>query len=99
MSAPASRRVRRERWLAGAAIALLMCGSSVVWVARLSWQQRDLDRRLSALQAEERRLRDERDRLQHDTTYVENRIRTTFKWARRGEYVIPLSDQRASSPR
>jgi cell division protein FtsB len=56
----------------------------------MSWEQRRLDRQLAALAEERERLQIEQQRLQTDSTYVEGRIRSTFKVARPGEIVIPL---------
>ena len=91
MAAAASRSVKRDAWLGAAAVvAALVFGPGLAHLARLAWMERQLNRRLAQLHAEEARLRDERDRLQHDPTYFEGLIRTTFKWAKPGEYVIPL---------
>jgi cell division protein FtsB len=71
----------------------MLFGPSLVSSARLAWIERRLDRRLSALRAEEERLTRERERLHADPAYVEGLIRTTFKWAKPGEYVIPLDTE------
>ena len=56
----------------------------------LSRQERQLDRQLEVLRAERERLTAEEQRFQTDPGYVEGLIRSTFKHARRDEYVIPL---------
>jgi cell division protein FtsB len=59
-------------------------------VLRLSVQRHRLDRRLAELDARHEALLQEQTRLESDPTYVEGLIRSTFKWAKPGEYVIPL---------
>ncbi len=80
----------RARWALGAGLValLVLFGPGLLALARLSIAQHRLDRRLAQLDAEYERLARERDRLQHDPTYVEGLIRSTFHWARKGEYVI-----------
>ena len=81
---------RTAWWLGGGLIGLLVFGPSLFEMARISLMQRRLDRRLSQLSAEHERLTREQERLQHDPTYVEGLIRSTFKWSQPGELVIPL---------
>jgi len=80
-------RHRRAR-----AMALLVCalvfGHGGYQLARLSVTQWRLSRRLAALTAEREALQHEQQRLQSDPTYVEGLIRSTFKVAKPGEYVI-----------
>ena len=80
------------RWLLGAGVlGLLLFGPGMAELLRLSITQRRLDRQLAALAAERERLQQEQKRLETDEAYVEGLIRTTFKWAKSGEYVVPLS--------
>jgi cell division protein FtsB len=86
------RRLRRRTLgvvVLGAA-ALAVFGPGLAELVRLSVARRRLEQRLSRLGAEHERLVREQTRLTDDAAYVEDRIRSTFKWARKGEYVIPL---------
>jgi len=86
---------QRTHWLvAGGLAAALLFGPDLYYYGRLSVLQRRLDRRLAVLSAEHERLTQEQARLQSDPTYVEGLIRSTFKWARPGEYVVPLEPSR-----
>ena len=49
------------------------------------------------LKAQHERLSAEQARLASDPTYVEGLIRTTFKVAQPGEYVVPLEDPKKTS--
>ena len=83
---------KRTRWIVGlvGVLAVVLIGpASVDWI-RLSLRQRQIDRQLEALKQERARLLAQQARLQTDPTYVEGLIRSTFKQARRGEYVIPM---------
>ena len=73
-----------------AVLGLLVFGPGTYQWVRLSWTQWRLDRQLSVLAAEQDRLTRARGRLQSDPAHVEGLIRSTFKWAKPGEYVIPL---------
>ncbi len=85
----------QRRWLTGLGLAaVLLFGPGLYYYIRLSVLQWRLDRRLAALSAERERLTQEQARLQSDATYVEGLIRSTFKWARPGEYVVPLEPSR-----
>jgi cell division protein FtsB len=64
-------------------------------MARLSWEQRRLDRQLAQLKAAHAQLTAEETRLRTDPAYVEGLIRTTFKYAKPGEFVIPLDGDSA----
>ena len=70
--------------------ALVLFGPNLFRLARLSFEQRQLDRRLAELAVERDQLNQEQKRLQSDPTYVEGLIRSTFKVSGAGEYVIPL---------
>ena len=81
----------RTRWVSGLALAAaILFGPGLYEYVRLSVLQWRLDRRLAVLSAEHDRLTKEHARLQSDATYVEGLIRSTFKWSRPGEYVVPL---------
>ena len=83
---------RWRSWLFGAGLAgLALFGPGLYDLVRQSVAQRRLQRQLAALAAEEDRLKQEQDRLEHDPAYVEGLIRTTFKWAQSGEVVVPLT--------
>ena len=87
--------VRRTRWIGTLALAAaILFGPGLYYYVRLSLLQWRLDRQLTALSAEHSRLAAEQARLQSDATYVEGLIRSTFKWARPGEYVVPLDSSR-----
>ena len=82
---------RRPRWIVPASLAaLVVFGPGTYQLVRLSLIQWRLDRRLAELSADQARLREEQAKLQSDPTYVEGLIRSTFKLAQPGEYVIPL---------
>ena len=83
-----AQRPRGISWAIGAG--LLLFGPGLVAMARLSWEQRRLDRQLAQLKAAHARLAAEETRLRTDPAYVEGLIRTTFKYAKPGEFVIPL---------
>jgi len=73
-------------------LGLMVFGPGMVHLARLCLMQRKLDRRLAALSARQDRLKQEQERLQSDPTYLEGLVRSTFKVAKPGEYVIPLDE-------
>ena len=79
-----------RRLLGAALIGLVLFGPGLCDWARMSLMQRRLDRRLAALTAERERLTREQERLASDPGYVEGLIRSTFKVAQSGEYVIRL---------
>ena len=84
-------RWKRRMWVTGISVlAAAVFGPGLVQLARLSWEQRRLDRRLAQLSAQRAQLAQEEQRLQTDPTYVEGLIRSTFKVAKPGELVIPL---------
>ena len=88
----------RTRWLLGAVLAgAVLFGPGLTALTRLSFEQRRLDRQLAALTVRQEQLAKEQARLEQDEAYVEGLIRTTFKLAQPGEYVIPLGS--ASSRR
>ena len=82
---------KRNRWLISIGVlALLLFGPGIYEYLRLSMMQRKLDRRLADLASEGERLTQEEERLRSDPAYVEGLIRSTFKLAQPGEYVIPI---------
>ena len=87
-------RLRQRRYmqmrLAVVLLALAVFGPGAYQWVRLSLEQRQLDRQLAALTAEQERLTKEQARLESDPAYVEGLIRSTFKLSRPGEYVVPL---------
>ena len=92
----------RVRWaLPLGLVGLLVFGPGMVQLAHLSLIQRTLDRRLADLSSRQDQLTHEQQRLQSDPTYLEGLIRSTFKVAKPGEIVIPVTDdhQVTRSPR
>ncbi len=91
---------KRTRWIVGLSLtALVLFGQGLYQWIRLSSEQRRLDRQLAELAAEHGRLLQEQTRLQSDPAYVEGLIRSTFKLAKPGEYVIPLNAPHSSAVR
>jgi len=89
------RTARDRSWLiAIGALLLVLFGPGTYQLIRLSLMQRALDRQLAALSAEQARLQQETERLQHDPAYVEGLIRSTFKVTQPGEYVVSLPDDK-----
>ena len=80
----------RRLVIVGIAAGLILFGPGAWHLVRLSVQQHRLDRQLADLETRDEALRQEEARLGSDPTYVEGLIRTTFKWAKPDEYVIPL---------
>jgi len=68
----------------------------LIAIARSSAEEWRLDRRLAQVHREHARLTEEQRRLKDDPTYVEGLIRSTFKVAKPGEVVIPISSERSS---
>ena len=91
----APRRPRRP-WIVIACVAILaIFGPGFLALARLSWRQHLMDRRLTELETSHRELTAKHQRLQSDPTYVEDLIRSTFKVAKPGEVVVPLDAESA----
>ena len=87
----------RARWVITAALlGLVLFGPGVFHLVRLSLMERKLNLRLAELETEHKQLAREEERLQSDPTYIEGMIRTTFKLAQPGEYVIPLGSSQSS---
>ena len=82
-------------WVIG--LGLLLFGPGLVEMARLAWQQRRLDQQLAHLRSTHAQLLAEEQRLRTDSSYMEGLIRTTFKYAQPGEYVIPLDGDRTAA--
>ena len=88
---------RWGRWGAGAGLlGLVLFGPGLYDLLRMSIMRRRLDRQLAALSVEQERLKREQERLQSDPAYVEGLIRSTFKLAQPGEYVILINDALSS---
>ena len=92
MSRQVSPRARQV--LAVSLVGLVLFGPGAYHLVRLALEQRRLDRRLATLAVQRERLTQEEKRLLSDPTYVEGLIRSTFKLARPGEYVVPLDAPR-----
>jgi len=65
-------------------------GPGAVQWCWLSWRSFCLGRVEERLTATQQRLAREHQRLQDDPVYVEGLIRSTFKFARPGEMVVPM---------
>lgn len=82
---------KRTRWLVSVGVlALILFGPGAVWLIRMEIKQRQLDHQLAQLKAKREQLAAEEERLRSDPAYVEGLIRTTFKFAKPDEIVIPL---------
>lgn len=89
----------RSSWLLGAGlIAAVIFGPGLVQLGMLSVREHRLDRALAVVTARNQALTREHARLQSDPAYVEGLIRSTFKVAQPGEFVI-LPEDRASRAR
>ncbi|MBI3010883.1 MAG: septum formation initiator family protein [Candidatus Omnitrophica bacterium] len=85
---------KRPRWLIGVGVlGVVLFGPGTCHLIHLSLMRRRLDRGLAELAAQQERLRQEEARLQSDPSYLEGLIRSTFKVAKPGEYVIPLTPE------
>ena len=89
-------RTRAAAAMAGLAV-LALFAPLLGHIASASLEEWRLDRRLAELRREHAQLTEERQRLQDDPTYVEGLIRSTFKLAKPGEIVIPLSSTGSSA--
>jgi cell division protein FtsB len=76
---------------AGVLVSLALMTPLLAQIARGTVEEWRLDRRLAQVERERARLTEEQRRLKDDPTYVEGLIRSTFKLAKPGEVVIPLS--------
>ena len=86
---------KRTRWVIGLGVCgLVLFGPGLVWLVRLQVQQWQLDRELAQLKAKHEQLAREETRLRSDPVYVEGLIRSTFKYAKPGELVVPLESER-----
>ncbi len=89
------RSGRTRQFVVIGAIGLCLFGPGAYQCIRLSLVQRRLERTLAELAVRHEQLLQEQARLQSDPTYVEGLIRSTFKVAKPGEYVIPLDSTRS----
>ena len=89
-----SEAKRRQVIIAVGLLAAAVFGPGCYYWGRLALERHRLDRQLAHLDREEQRLTQEYDRLQHDPSYVEGLIRSTFKVAKPGEIVISLDERR-----
>ena len=89
---------KRTRWLLGLGIAVLVLfGPGAFWLLRMEIRQRQLDRQLARLKVQQEQLAAEEARLRSDPAYVEGLIRTTFKFAKPDELVIPLEEEESQA--
>ena len=85
---------KRQTLLISLALAAaLVFGPGLAHQLWLSWKQYKLDRELRNLQAAHQALVKEHERLTSDSVYVEGLIRSTFKVAKPGELVVPLTHE------
>ena len=95
---PSGPSGRLKHWLASsrarllALIAAAILGPTLIQLAIMYWQDQRLSRQLQRRQASYESLQREQERLRTDPIYVEGLTRTTFKVAKPGELVVPLSD-------
>ena len=89
---------KRTRWRLGVSLlGFVLFGPGAVWLIRMEIKQRQLDRQLAQLKAKREQLVAEEERLRSDPAYIEGLVRTTFKYARPDELVIPLDQDRTST--
>ncbi|MBI2884729.1 MAG: septum formation initiator family protein [Candidatus Omnitrophica bacterium] len=88
---------RRTAWLIGAALLAAVFGPGTLQWLQISWQHHTVSGRIRALEAQQQALQAERERLTHDTTYLEGLVRSTFKVAKPGELVVPMDDASSKS--
>ena len=89
---------QRPRWLLSLGlVAMVLFGPGAVWLLRMEIRQHQLDRQLARLKAQQEQLAAEEARLRSDPAYVEGLIRTTFKFARPDELVIPLEEKESQA--
>ena len=88
---------RTRQFIGLGLVALVLFGPDAVWLIRMEIKQRQLDRQLANLKAKREQLVAEEARLRSDPAYVEGLIRTTFKYARPDELVIPLDQDRTNA--
>ena len=83
---------RTRQFIGLGLVALVLFGPGAVWLIRMEIRQRQLDRQLARLKTKQEQLAAEETRLRSDPAYVEGLIRTTFKFAKPDELVIPLEE-------
>ncbi|MBI3010008.1 MAG: septum formation initiator family protein [Candidatus Omnitrophica bacterium] len=91
-------RTRRRTRLVLLGLGLFL-GPGLFHLVSLHLRERSLDRKLKRLEVQQEALVRERDRLKKDPTYVEGLIRSTFKVAKPGEVVIPLTNSPDDRPK
>lgn len=88
----------RSRWIIAVGVGLaVLFGPGTYEVVRLKLRVRTMDARLAGLAVRQEALRQEEARLREDPVYVEGLLRSTFKYAKPDEYVIPLESAHRSS--
>ena len=75
-----------------AVLAVVLFGWDTYHLVQLKLTQHTLDKQLADIEKEHARLSGLQDRLQKDEVYVEGLIRSTFKYAKPGELVIPMKN-------
>ena len=83
-----SRRVIMALVIFGA-----LFGPGIFDLACMMARQHKLDLQLADLASRKEQLTYEQKRLESDPGYMEGLIRSTFKWSRPGELVVPLSSK------
>jgi len=80
----------KASWLLGfVCLSAVLFGPGLIDFIHLSLDQKELDQQLATLSAEHEKLAEEFKRIESDPIYVEGLIRSTFKVAQPGEFVIP----------
>jgi cell division protein FtsB len=89
-SAHADRRkhISRAKVYLVAIVLVIVFLPSFIKYQELSYKNRQLEERLHALKADNRRLEEEKMRLETDITYVEKRAREEIGVVRKGEIVL-----------
>jgi len=87
--------IKRPPILLGLILAGVIFGRDGLALLRLSLEQRTLDQRLAQVESQRVELTAVEEKLKNNPIYVENLIRSTFKFSAPGELVIP---GRPSSP-
>ncbi len=80
--------VRRYLWLV--ILCAVIFGPDAWHSVQMHFQERRVDQRLAVLDADFEHYQQEKERLTEDDTYIEGMIRSTFKYSRPNEVVIPL---------
>jgi cell division protein FtsB len=89
--APRRRHIGRAKVYLVAIVLVMVFLPSFIKYQELSYKNRQLEERLHALKADNRRLEEAKMRLETDITYIEKRAREEIGVARKGEIVLKES--------